>query len=115
MRRREFVIAATLGASAPAIAARTHMETATQPVSRQLRVLAVSAHPADFCSRAGGTLVLPQFSCTVQFEGQGRQTVASDASGPLSRLCAVTAGGAASSECVLPRTRPGWQKASEIK
>ena len=55
MKRRNFLAAASLtGLTLPA-------EPATQadspkPVARKPRVLAVSAHPADFCSRAGGTL-----------------------------------------------------------
>src|SRR5579871_296952 len=51
MKRREFVAAASLGGVAPAaLAAQT-------AAPRPRRVLAVSAHPADFCARAGGTLI----------------------------------------------------------
>lgn len=57
MKRREFVMAATLGASAPAVMARSAMEPGAPPASSPPRILAVSAHPADFCSRAGGTLI----------------------------------------------------------
>jgi 4-oxalomesaconate hydratase len=50
MNRREFVAAASLTAGAP--------EAEAQGSARpQPRILAVSAHPADFCSRAGGTLI----------------------------------------------------------
>ena len=55
MRRREFV-AATLGA-APAASARSGAEAEMQASRSTPRILAVSAHPADFCSRAGGTLI----------------------------------------------------------
>jgi len=64
MKRREFVVAATLGAGAPAVVARGAMEATMQSAaspkksaSSPPRILAVSAHPADFCSRAGGTLI----------------------------------------------------------
>jgi len=64
MRRREFVVAATLAASAPAAVAGKTLEAGMPSPSPPLpsasspsRVLAVSAHPADFCSRAGGTLI----------------------------------------------------------
>ena len=57
MKRREFVIAATLGAGAPAAIARSVVDPGMPPGSSPPRVLAVSAHPADFCSRAGGTLI----------------------------------------------------------
>ena len=55
MRRREFVAAASLGASAPA--ALNAMQAGMQSKSSPPRILAVSAHPVDFCSRAGGTLI----------------------------------------------------------
>jgi hypothetical protein len=57
MRRREFVAAASSGAGAPAAVARSAMEAEMQSTSSPPRILAVSAHPADFCSRAGGTLI----------------------------------------------------------
>jgi 4-oxalomesaconate hydratase len=53
MNRREFVGAASAGVSAQAAAA----QTPPAPERPPQRVLAVSAHPADFCSRAGGTLM----------------------------------------------------------
>jgi 4-oxalomesaconate hydratase len=56
MMRREFV-AASLGAGAPLAAARSAAEAEMQTSGSPKRVLAVSAHPADFCSRAGGTLI----------------------------------------------------------
>jgi 4-oxalomesaconate hydratase len=57
MRRREFIVAAALGARAPAVVSRSFIEADMQSGSPPLRILAVSAHPADFCSRAGGTLI----------------------------------------------------------
>ena len=58
MKRREFVVAAAFGAgSAPAVVARSAMEAGMQSTSSPPRILVVSAHPADFCSRAGGTLI----------------------------------------------------------
>jgi 4-oxalomesaconate hydratase len=57
MKRREFVVAAALGASAPVLMARSAMGAGMQTATSPLRILAVSAHPADFCSRAGGTLI----------------------------------------------------------
>ena len=57
MKRREFIAAASLGAGAPAAVARSAMEAEMQSTSSPPRILAVSAHPADFCSRAGGTLI----------------------------------------------------------
>jgi len=56
MKRREFV-AASVGLGVPAAFARGAMEDGGQSASSPLRILAVSAHPADFCSRAGGTLI----------------------------------------------------------
>jgi 4-oxalomesaconate hydratase len=55
MQRREFIVTSSLalGASAKSAAAFEARVPATPPP----RVLAVSAHPADFCSRAGGTLI----------------------------------------------------------
>jgi 4-oxalomesaconate hydratase len=55
MKRREFVAAASIGAVAPA--ALSAMQTGTPSKSSAPRILVVSAHPADFCSRAGGTLI----------------------------------------------------------
>jgi len=55
MRRRDFVSAVPAG-----LAASAQQAGAAQPASpakQQARVLVVSAHPADFCSRAGGTLI----------------------------------------------------------
>src|ERR1035437_4892174 len=57
MRRREFVAAASFGVGAPAAVARRAKEAEMQSTSSPPRILAVSAHPADFCSRAGGTLI----------------------------------------------------------
>src|ERR1019366_5672539 len=57
MRRREFVAAVSFGAGAPAAAARSAKEAEMQATISPPRILAVSAHPADFCSRAGGTLI----------------------------------------------------------
>jgi len=58
MKRREFVVAAAFGAgSVPAVVARNAVEAGTQSTSSPPRILVVSAHPADFCSRAGGTLI----------------------------------------------------------
>jgi 4-oxalomesaconate hydratase len=51
MERREFVTAASLGAVSTAAGA------GAPPARPAPRILAVSAHPADFCSRAGGTLI----------------------------------------------------------
>jgi len=55
MRRRDFVATAPVALAASA-------ETASQPGPNSqadggARIVAVSAHPADFCSRAGGTLI----------------------------------------------------------
>ncbi|MGO9262001.1 MAG: PIG-L deacetylase family protein [Bryobacteraceae bacterium] len=58
MKRREFVAAASLGAGVPAAVARSAREAGMQSrPSAPPRILVVSAHPADFCSRAGGTLI----------------------------------------------------------
>jgi 4-oxalomesaconate hydratase len=57
MRRREFVAAASLGAGTPAAAAWSGTEAGMQSARSAPRILAISAHPADFCSRAGGTLI----------------------------------------------------------
>ncbi|MFB3829019.1 MAG: PIG-L deacetylase family protein [Bryobacteraceae bacterium] len=54
MERREFVTAAALGAVAGTAEAG---EAGAPAAASALRILAVSAHPADFCSRAGGTLI----------------------------------------------------------
>jgi len=56
MMRREFV-AASLGAGVPASGALGGTEAEMQASGSPPRILAVSAHPADFCSRAGGTLI----------------------------------------------------------
>lgn len=50
MTRREFVAAGAAGAA-------TVAEAGAQAGRPAPRILAVSAHPADFCSRAGGTLI----------------------------------------------------------
>ena len=57
MERREFLAAAPLGAVAMAAEASAAAQAGAQPGRPPLRILAVSAHPADFCSRAGGTLI----------------------------------------------------------
>lgn len=57
MERREFVAAAAAGAAANPAEAAAGPEGSAQPGRRPPRILAVSAHPADFCSRAGGTLI----------------------------------------------------------
>ena len=55
MRRRDFVTAVPL---APAASAQTVSQAGPNvQVDSKARVMAVSAHPADFCSRAGGTLI----------------------------------------------------------
>ena len=57
MKRRDFMAAASVAAGAPAAEARGGSEAGMQSASAGLRILAVSAHPADFCSRSGGTLI----------------------------------------------------------
>ncbi len=57
MERREFVTAASLGAVMTTTETPAGAEAAAQSRRSALRILAVSAHPADFCSRAGGTLI----------------------------------------------------------
>ena len=57
MKRREFVGAASLGAMVPAAEALAGAEMGMQAGRPAPRILAVSAHPADFCSRSGGTLI----------------------------------------------------------
>ncbi len=57
MKRREFVAAASLGAGAPTVEIIEGAQAAKPPRRSPPRILAVSAHPADFCSRAGGTLI----------------------------------------------------------
>ena len=55
MKRRDFMVTTSL-----ALAASDGSASATEidgQVSTKPRILAVSAHPADFCSRTGGTLV----------------------------------------------------------
>jgi 4-oxalomesaconate hydratase len=54
MNRREFVAGASLSAGA---APEVIEAAAAAPGAPPARILAVSAHPADFCSRAGGTLI----------------------------------------------------------
>jgi len=56
MKRRVFM-ATSLGAAAPLASALGAAEPEAPAEKPPLRVLAVSAHPADFCSRAGGTLM----------------------------------------------------------
>ena len=56
MKRRDFVAAAPLTLGALPAGAGGSAEAAPQ-VDRKARIMAVSAHPADFCSRAGGTLI----------------------------------------------------------
>lgn len=55
MKRRDFIIASSLAMGASARAASA-IEASGQADTKP-RILAVSAHPADFCSRAGGTLI----------------------------------------------------------
>jgi 4-oxalomesaconate hydratase len=55
MKRRAFV-AAPLSLAALSLEGGNEMEQSTR-AEHKPRVLAVSAHPADFCSRAGGTLI----------------------------------------------------------
>ena len=61
MNRREFVAAASLGVGVPEAEARGETQegvaSGMQSGRPAPRILAVSAHPADFCSRAGGTLI----------------------------------------------------------
>ncbi len=57
MNRRQFVAAASFGSAPLATAAWSGSQAAGESGRTPLRVLAVSAHPADFCSRAGGTLI----------------------------------------------------------
>ncbi len=56
MMRRDFV-AASFGAGVPVADILGGTETEVQTSGSPTRILAVSAHPADFCSRAGGTLI----------------------------------------------------------
>ena len=56
MKRREFMAAAPVALGAAPIEGGNAMEQEA-PGKRSARILAVSAHPADFCSRAGGTLI----------------------------------------------------------
>ena len=51
MNRREFTATTALASASASTAAPM------QPPKAPPRILAVSAHPADFCSRAGGTLI----------------------------------------------------------
>jgi 4-oxalomesaconate hydratase len=55
MKRREFV--ATASMAAPAALAQGPAAAGMQSAPFARRILVVSAHPADFCSRAGGTLI----------------------------------------------------------
>ena len=52
MRRRDFVAVAPSALAAPVSVAASNMQAQSKA-----RIMAVSAHPADFCSRAGGTLI----------------------------------------------------------
>ena len=56
MKRRNFV-AASIGAGATVVEAWSATQAGAAAARSTPRVLAVSAHPADFCSRAGGTLI----------------------------------------------------------
>ncbi len=56
MMRREFVVA-SLGAAAPLSSAQSAAAQEVKGPASPPRILVVSAHPADFCSRAGGTLI----------------------------------------------------------
>ena len=56
MKRRDFV-AASIGAGAAVVEAWSATQAGAAAARSTPRVLAVSAHPADFCSRAGGTLI----------------------------------------------------------
>jgi 4-oxalomesaconate hydratase len=55
MRRRDFVATAPIALAASA--ERGSEAEPTMQVDSKTRIMAVSAHPADFCSRAGGTLI----------------------------------------------------------
>jgi 4-oxalomesaconate hydratase len=55
MKRRDFMVTASLALGASARGASA-FEPSGQADTKP-RILAVSAHPADFCSRAGGTLI----------------------------------------------------------
>ena len=57
MKRRDFVAAASVGAAAPVVEAWSATQAGAAAARSAPRILAVSAHPADFCSRAGGTLI----------------------------------------------------------
>lgn len=52
MNRRDLLCSPTLSLALPAGTAFSSAPAASKP-----RILAISAHPADFCSRAGGTLI----------------------------------------------------------
>ncbi|MBZ5672508.1 MAG: PIG-L family deacetylase [Acidobacteriia bacterium] len=55
MKRRDFIVTGSL-----ALAASGGVGSAAKPnlpSDTKLRILAISAHPADFCSRTGGTLI----------------------------------------------------------
>ena len=55
MKRRDFIATASLALGASASGAS--VVAARGQVDTKPRILAVSAHPADFCSRGGGTLI----------------------------------------------------------
>jgi 4-oxalomesaconate hydratase len=55
MKRRDFIVAGSLALGAPA--GVTSAFAGADQAGAKPRILAVSAHPADFCSRAGGTLI----------------------------------------------------------
>ncbi len=57
MKRREFVAAASLGSGSLAAGMQRGARGGTESGRSAPKILAVSAHPADFCSRAGGTLI----------------------------------------------------------
>jgi 4-oxalomesaconate hydratase len=57
MNRREFVATASLGVGVPGSEAAPEPQGGMQSGRAAPRILVVSAHPADFCSRAGGTLI----------------------------------------------------------
>ena len=57
MNRRDFVAATSLGAGAATTKVWAGTQAGAQSGSPAPRILAISAHPADFCSRAGGTLI----------------------------------------------------------
>ena len=56
MKRRDFAVAAPLALGGLSEEA-AGQDSKPKPEVRKSRVMAISAHPADFCSRAGGTLI----------------------------------------------------------